>query len=188
MRNTIKKQSLLVFKQPPFYHKWYFMTEPFRMTCHLKRKQFPWKYRQWKRVLLLVWWSKPAVVLIVKRKAKSPCWYPRHQIRYISKFFFIFKGFSKLDPISTIRQSLFPIWTYTFSLRVKVMKVTEHAVCKIWFHLRRFWLRPRSFKKPESIRPKLIQISRKILKQYCTTHCTKLKHLNRSKELTIKPF
>ena len=102
--------------------------------------------------------------------------------------------FSSLkDPVSLTlfkpsNQSLFSIWNYTFSLRVKVMKVTEYAVCKIWFQLRRFWLRQRSFKKPESIRPKLIQINRKILKQYCTTHCTKLKHLNRSKELTIEPF
>ena len=95
MRNTIKKQPLLVFKQPPFYHKWYFMTEPFRMTCQLKRKQLSWEYRQWKRVLLLMWWSKPAVVFIVKRNAKSPGWYPRHQIRYISKFFSSLK-----DPVS----------------------------------------------------------------------------------------
>ena len=87
MRNTRKKkkQPLLVFKQPPFYHKWYFMTEPFRRTCQLKRKQLPWEYRQWKRVLILMWWSKPAVVFIVKRNAKSPCWYLRHQIRYISR-------------------------------------------------------------------------------------------------------
>ena len=67
---------------------------------------------------------------IVKRNAKSPCWYLRHQIRYISGFS-IFKGSSKPDPIQTIRQSLFSIWDYTFSLRVKVMKVTEHTVCKI---------------------------------------------------------
>ena len=83
----LKKQPLLVFKQPPFYHKWYFMTEPFRMTCQLKRKQLPWEYRQWKRVLLLTWLSKTAVIFIVKRNAKSKCWYLRHQIRYISKFF-----------------------------------------------------------------------------------------------------
>ena len=77
--------------------------------------------------------------------------------------FSIFKGSSKPNPIQTICQSLFSIWDYTFS-RVKVMKVTEHAVCKIWFQLRRFWLRQKRFKKPESIRPKLIQINRKILK------------------------
>ena len=46
------------------------------------------------------------------------------------KVFLIFKGSSKPNPIETIRQSLFSIWDYTFSLRVKVMKVTEHAVCK----------------------------------------------------------
>ena len=63
------------------------MTEPFRMTCQLKRKQLPWEYRQWKRVLLLMWWRKTAVILIVKRNVKYPCWYLRHQIRYISKFF-----------------------------------------------------------------------------------------------------
>ena len=34
-----------------------------------------------------------------------------------------------LTPIQTIRQSPFSIWDYTFSLRVKVMNVTEHAVC-----------------------------------------------------------
>ena len=91
MRNTRKKKKknnlYLLFKQPPFYHKWYFMTEPFRVTYQLKRKQLPWEYRQWKRVLLLMWWSKPAVFFILKRNAKYPCWYLRHQIRYISRFF-----------------------------------------------------------------------------------------------------
>ena len=37
--------------------------------------------------------------------------------------FSIFKGSSKPNPIQTIHQSLFFIWDYTFSLRVKVMKV-----------------------------------------------------------------
>ena len=78
--------------------------------------------------------------------------------------FSIFKGSSKPNPIQTIRQSLFSIWDYTFSLRVKVMKVTEHTVCKIWLQLTRFWLRQKRFKKLESIRPELIQINRKILK------------------------
>ena len=73
----------------------------------------------------------------------------------------IFKGPGKPNPIQTIRQSLFSIWDYTFSLIVKVMKVTEHAVCKICFQ---FWLRQKRFEKPKSIRPKLIQINRKILK------------------------
>ena len=140
------------------------MTEPFRRTCQLKRKQLPWKYRQWKRVLLLMWWSKPAVVFIVKRNAKSPCWYLRHQIRYIFQGFSIFKGSSKPNPIQTVRQSLFSIWDYTFSLRVKVMKVTDHAVCKIWFQLRRFWLGQKRFKKPESIISLLIWISFGLLK------------------------
>ena len=36
-----------------------------------------------------------------------------------------------LTPIQTIHQSIFSIWDCTFSLRVKVMKVTEHAICKI---------------------------------------------------------
>ena len=81
------KHLLLVFKQPPFYDKWYFITEPFRMTCQLKRKQLPWEYQQWKRFLLLMWWRKTAVILIVKRNVKYPCWYLRRQIRYISKFF-----------------------------------------------------------------------------------------------------
>ena len=61
--------------------------------------------------------------------------------------FSIFKGSSKPNPIQTIHQSIFSIWDCTFSLRVKVMKVTEHAVCKIWFQLRRFWLPQKSFKK-----------------------------------------
>ena len=43
--------------------------------------------------------------------------------------FSIFKGSSKPNLIQTIRQSPFSIWDYTFSLRVKVMNVTEHAVC-----------------------------------------------------------
>ena len=79
--------------------------------------------------------------------------------------FSIFKGSNKpCNPIQTIRQSLFFfIWDYTFSLIVKVMTVTEHAVCKICFQLRRFWLRQKRFEKPKSIRPKLIQINRKIL-------------------------
>ena len=47
------------------------------------------------------------------------------------KVFLIFKGSSKPNPIETIRQSLFSVWDYTFSLRLKVMKVTELAVCKI---------------------------------------------------------
>ena len=47
------------------------------------------------------------------------------------KVFPSLKGSSKPNPIQTICQSLFSIWDYTFSLRVKVMKVTEHAVCKI---------------------------------------------------------
>ena len=68
------------------------MIEPFRMTCQLKRKQLPWEYQQWKRFLLLMWWSNTAVILIVKRNVKYSCWYLRHRIRYISKFFFIFKG------------------------------------------------------------------------------------------------
>ena len=48
------------------------------------------------------------------------------------QWFSIFKGSSKPYPTQTIRQSLFSIWDYSFSSRVKVMKVTEHAVCKIW--------------------------------------------------------
>ena len=145
------------------------MTEPFRMTFQLKRKQLPWEYRQWKRVLLLTWLSKTAVIFIAKRNAKSKCWYLRHQIRYISKFFFffffIFKWSSKpSNPIKTIHQSLFDIWDNTFSLGVKVMKVTELAVGKILFQLRWLWLRQKRFKKPERIGPKLIQINRKILK------------------------
>ena len=38
------------------------------------------------------------------------------------KFFFIFKGSSKPNPIQTVRQSRFDIWNYTFSLRVKVFR------------------------------------------------------------------
>ena len=143
------------------------MTEPFRMTCQLKRKQLPWEYRQWKRVLLLTWLSKTAVIFIVKRNAKSKCWYLRHQIRYISKLFFFFWSLNDLVSLVTlliIHQSLFDIWDNTFSLRVKVMKVTELAVGKILFQLRWLWLRQKRFKKPERIGPKRIQINRKILK------------------------
>ena len=56
-----------------------------------------------------------------------------------------FKVFPSLkDPISLVTYSndppvtFFFIWDYTFSLIVKVKKVTEHAVCKICFQLRRF--------------------------------------------------
>ena len=62
------------------------------------------------------------MILIVKRNVKYPCWYLRHQIRYMSKFFFIFKGSRKPNPIQTIRQSRFDIWDYTFSRRVKVFR------------------------------------------------------------------
>ena len=68
--------------------------------------------------------------------------------------FSTFKGSSKPNPIQTIRQSLFSIGDYTFSLRVKVMKITENAVCKIWFQLRRFWLPQTRFKKARKYKAK----------------------------------
>ena len=157
------------------------MTGPFRMTCQLKRKRLPWEYRQWKRALLLMWWSKPAVVFIVKRNAKSPGWYPRHQIRYISKFFSSLKDPVSLTLFKPSASHFFLFGTTLFLWELRSWKLLSMQYAK-------YWLRQKRFKKPDSIRPKLIQINWKILKQYCTTHCTKHEHLNRSKELTFEPF
>ena len=116
------------------------MTEPFRMTCQLERKQLPWEYRQWKRVLLLTWLSKTAVIFIAKRNAKSKCWYLRHQIRYISKFFFfffIFKWSSKpSNPIKTIHQSLFDVF-----LKKQYLSNRKFfsCVCIAWYKHSRGW-------------------------------------------------
>ena len=135
--NTRKHPSL-VFKQLPFYHNRHVMTEPFSMTCQLKRKKLHWEYRKWKPVLFLMRYGKTVVVFIVTgRNAKFPCWYLPHQIRYISKFFSSLK-----DPVSltlfkpSASHFLISGTTDTMSPRVKVMKGTELVVRKkIWFQL-----------------------------------------------------